>query len=467
MNSETLLNAIGDIDDDLIEEARSPKKSWGWKHFAAAAAALAILIGSFFIPKATHSLITPIVTSPTEGLPLLPALSTSGFEQGFVGDPSSVESPNAHNADIIFAMTSVTAKAIETLPDTYSIIGERQYKFRLVRMELIRTLVGNCNVDSFYYILPENYMTDLTKYDTLVITQVRQFGLRNSILYNEATGELQVIDQVLLGYYTYLSGTVIHAFNNGLFDESLWYSTDVWTNEVGNKHTAPIDPTLDAHEQFVKENYGVQYPDWYPNKIHTHIEPENTEASAALDYVQPFKNGVFIPETNWYRNHRSSFYRRYANGYPTNETVYITPDSASYSVQFTSDELANLPDLASGLNTVNAAYDSGQITPPHLKGWEDMRFVRYVIFGWYEKTASGIYAVIRVSWCYADDSEQSYDKKIHYDDQYYIVKTGTNSYRAISHDELTTLINPKSNYILGKYGYDEAGRILPPYKVFY
>ena len=53
---------------------------------------------------------------------------------------------------------------------------------------------------------------------------------------------------------------------------------------------------------------------------------------------------------------------------------------------------------------MNEAYAAGKITAPHLKGWENMRLVRYVIFGWYAKTDSGIYGIIRVSWCYADDA---------------------------------------------------------------
>ena len=100
MNNESLLDAIGNIDDDLIEEARSPKRGWNWKQWTAIAAAFAILIGSILISKIGISHIIPTETPPTEGLPLLPALSASGFEQGFVGDPSSVESPSNSNAEI-------------------------------------------------------------------------------------------------------------------------------------------------------------------------------------------------------------------------------------------------------------------------------------------------------------------------------------------------------------------------------
>lgn len=463
MNNESLLDAIGNIDDDLIEEARSPKRDWNWKQWTAIAAAFAILIGSILISKIGISPIISTETSPTEGLPLLPALSASGFEQGFVGDPSSVESPSNSNAEMRFPFNAVTAKAIETLPDTYSYVGNREHKFHLVRMELIRPIVGEFEPNYFYYLLPEAYMTDLTRYDSLVIYLVRQFSHAGDLLYNETIQQLEITDHAIMGYYVYLSGSVITAFNNGQFDKSLWYSTDTWASEVGNTHSEPTALALEDYEQYIKDRYS----DIMAEPYYERIEAENREAAAALQYIEPFRNGIFIPTVDTLATH-NAFYRRYANGYPTNETVYITPDSASYSkFQFTADELADLPDLASGLNTINAAYDAGQITPPNLKGWADMRFVRYVIFGWYEKTANGIYAIIRVSWCYADDTEMDYDKKIHYDDQYYIVRTGTNSCGMISHDELTALINPQSIYILGKYGYDEGGRILPPYRVYY
>lgn len=457
MKSEKLLDAIGSVDDDLIEEAGKVKKYWGWKQWTAVAAALAIIICSTIIPLTHRSPGIPADTSPTEGLTIIPEISISGYEQGFVGDPSSVESPGNVDMEIRFPLMAVTAKAIETLPDTYYIIGDRENKFRLVRMETIRTLVGKNMVDSFYYILPEAYMTDLTKYDTLVITQIRQFSHQNSILYNETADELEIIDQVILGFYTYLSGSVITAFTDGLFDKELWYSTEIWTTEVGNQCSTPIDPSLEGYEQKVREDYGGGYTD----AVYTHIEPENTEVSAALDYVKPFNNGVFIPRVSWYTNHSSAFYRRYANGYPTNETVYISSDSAGYSeYRFTAEDLTILPDLASGLKTVNEAYDAGGITAPHLKGWENMRLVRYVIFGWYAKTESSIYGIIRVSWCYADDTEESYYDMIHYDDQYYIVETSSDTCQAIDHEELTALLGKNADFVLGVDGYNEEGRIV-------
>lgn len=457
MKSEKLLDAIGNVDDDLIDEAAKVRKHWGWKQWTAVAASLAIIICAAAIPLTRRTPGSLTDTSPTAAPTVIPGISISGFEQGFVGDPASVENPGSASMEIRFPLMAVTAKAVETLPDTYYIVGERENKFRLVKMETIHPLVGQNMVDSFYYILPEAYMTDLTKYDALVITQIRQFSHQNSILYNETADQLEIIDQVILGFYTYLSGSVITAFTDGSFDRALWFSTEVWTTEVGNQCAPPIDLSMDAYEQHVRENYAEAYLD----TVYTHIEPGNAAVSAALDYVAPFQNGVFIPQVNWYTDHSRAFYRRYANGYPTNETVSINSNHAGYSqYQFTPDDLCKLPDLASGLKWVNEAYAAGKITAPHLKGWENMRLVRYVIFGWYAKTDSGIYGIIRVSWCYADDAENDYSKKIHYDDKYYIAQDGENACRVISHDDLTALLGENSDFVLGTDGYNEDGRII-------
>ena len=52
MKSGKLLDAIGMVGDDLIDEARAPqKKVIQWKHWTAIAACLAVLIGILAIAK--------------------------------------------------------------------------------------------------------------------------------------------------------------------------------------------------------------------------------------------------------------------------------------------------------------------------------------------------------------------------------------------------------------------------------
>lgn len=482
-DQEFLMNAMDQIDDDLIEEARVIRPRKSALRWLSAAAVLAIIVGCALValtapdtgtiiptdpilqaPDPTDSPTLPSNPTPPSTPPaadwIIPApLDMPDLEQGFVGDPSSIQSPSAGTGELRFPSISVTAKAVETLQDTYYIVGNSKDKFRLVKMETIKSLVGQNMVDSFYYILPEDYMTDLTKYDALVIKLMRQFAHSNSILYNDTTDQLQVIDQVIFGYYTYLSGSVITAFTEGTFDEGLWHSTDVWTNEVGNHISTPKYTSLEDYEDFVREFYSGGYSD----AVYNHIAPENSDVSDALNYVRPFDNGVFIPQliTGYFMFDNYTSYRRYANGYPTNETVFIAPDRANYSkYQFTDKDLNNLPDLASALQTINTAYDAGQITPPHLKGWENMRSVSYVVFGWYAKTDNGVYGVIRVSWKYADDTKKYQDDWYHYDDQYYLVETDSSDCQPITHSDLTALLGKYASFVIQTEGYNDSGRII-------
>lgn len=442
MNSETLLNAIGNIDDDLIEDARTPRRVWGWKHFTAIAAALALLISCLLFAGIFK-----------KDAPSIISLSAPPFEQGFVGNPALIDNLDPLFTSRISPNVSFTAKAVETLPDTYHFIGGQNKTFRLVQMKLINSFGSNFLVDSFYYILPEAYLTDLTQYDALVITSTQQLGYEQHILYNDTAGQLQAMDKVIIGS----SYSTIAAFTDGVFDVSLWTSTQYWKSHVFDKSTPPYGQSLEEYE---KSHSHCSYYAVIPR-----INAKNIDVSYALDYVKPFENGIFIPQCDVTLN--GATYRRYANGYPTNETVSINMYGATYSkFQFTDDDLYTLPDLASGLKSVNAAYGAGQITPPHLKGWQDMQLLEYAIFGWYAKTESGIYGVIRVSWAY-DNTDNNVDTFDVYDDQYYIIELGSTAYRSIESDALISLLNGSKDFILGTDGYNENGRIPSLNNVFY
>lgn len=491
-DAHILMDAITDLDDDLIAQAESIRPRRGWKAWVAAAAVVAILcsvsisLGHYGsnTPSATQPLQTiftphnilrdplptqppsittppenpsdPVVPPPTPGLTTITSLHAPGFMQGLVGNPSS-STNSGSDAEIRIRYISVTARAVEMLPDTYHIIDQSTNKFRLVRMEIIRTFRGQCPVDSFYYILPEDYVTDLTKYDALVLPLVRQFGHINYVLYNDSTQELQAMDLVVLGYYTYLIDKIT-AFSDGYIDTSLWTSTESWSKEFGDHDVKSEYSSLEAYEQSLIELHGTGYSD---DAIIPTITPENNQAADALEYVKPFENGIFIPQE--LQDSRSwNYYRRYINGYPSTETVYIDSSQAHYSRQFTDEDIQNLPDLAAELKRINDAYNTGQITPPHLKGWEEMRFVSYSIFGWYAKTETSTYAVIRVSWTYSDDTEKYWDDRLHYDDQYYIIESGSSDWHSIEYAGLTTLLGSYPDFVIQVDGYDDGGRVITP-----
>ena len=459
MKSEKLLDSIGNIDDDLIAEAQEIKPHRNWKYRIAAAAAIVILLCSVITPLANHTPILPTDTSPTDSPVHIPGISINDFEQGFVGNPSSVENAATINGSRALGYICVTAKAVETLPDTYHMIGNNQLTFRLVRMEILQTLCGECAVDCFYFILPEPYMTDLTKYDALVLECVMQFGYEQHVLYNDTAKQLQAMDHVILGCFPGMGGSSITAFSDGEFDVSLWTSTDYWTEHTFQFTTAPYGQSLDDYERFVRETYSNPWN----GTIQPCIEANSQTVSEALNYVRPFHNGIYIPKLDMYDSFTE--YRRYVNGYPTSEAIIIGPNYSYCSkYHFSTDDLNALPNLASGLKTVGEAYDAGKIPPPHLKDWENMHLVEYVIFGWYAKTDSGIYGVIRVSWVF-DDTTDSLRIKDYYDDQYFIVEIGSDTCQPIEPDALIRLLGESMDFVLGTNGYSDNGRNPPKYSV--
>ena len=481
-DQELLMDAMNEIDDDLIEEARTIPPRRTALHWAAAAAVFVIVLGSILIPltnsnspsPSTPILQIPNLTDPTLQAPIpseptlptppptdpadiivpdKPVLSAPGFEEGIVGSTS--EGGSTANAEVRPRYVNLTAKAVRMLPDTYYITGQRSIKFRLVQMEVIRTLRGQCEVEQFYYILPEAYVTDLTQYDALVIPCLRQFGHVYYVLYNDTKQQLEAMDLVVLGYYPYISARIA-AFSDGYIDTSLWSATDAWAEDFKNNTVKPEHSTLEAYEQCMIELHGLGYSD---DVVLHHISPKSDEVAQALDYVKPFNYGVFIPQE--LQDAAWSYYRRYINGYPTNETVYISSNQAYHSTCFTDAVIAVLPDLAEGLRTVNEAYDAGEILPPHLKGWEDLRFIKYAIMGWYAYTDNGSYAVIRVSWTYSDDSQKNWEDKLRYDDQYYVLESGYTDWQSIEYQELISLLGePFPDFVIHVDGYDDGGRII-------
>jgi hypothetical protein len=407
-------------------------------------------------PEDPRDPVPPTPIPPSPDVTKIISLSAPDFMQGLVGSASTGISTGS-DAEARLRFVSLTARAVEILPDTYHMIGQSTIKFRLIQMETIRTIRGQCSVNSFYYILPEAYVTDLTKYDALVIPIVRQFGHINHVLYNDTTQELQAMDLVVLGYYPYLIGEIT-AFSDGYIDTSLWTSTENWTKKFGNRYVPPEYSSLEAYEQRILEQHSTGYSD---DVIIAAISPENDQVSSAQEYVKPFANGIFIPQelqntNNW------TYYRRYINGYPTTERVYIDSRNAHYSRQFTDADIQNLPDLATELKRINDIYNAGQLTPPHLKSWEKMRFTQYSIFGWYAKTENSTYAVIHVSWTYSDDTEKHWDDRLHYDDQYYIIESGCTDWQGIEYEDLTALLGPYPDFVVQVDGYDDGGRVTTP-----
>ena len=503
-------NGLNHIDPDLVEEfintgtrleLRRKRKKRGmlWLRIGAIAACLAILVASPFalIPllhpqdptvpptsetekeNATENTDNP--SSPPSFLPLLERVQTPSGAPFYYGSENSIGSSSENGAHSVDGI-SVTARYIETLPDTYLFFDSwNQVEFGILRMETVKQLNGSNMVDEFYYMVPVEYMTDFSLYDCFVLGDMGQYSTNVfSVLYNVTDGCAETMDLILFGYRAmpdfsdHLSGYDMMAFDEtGTIDLRLWQSTEAWQeNSAG-----------------AMERYGATY---------TLAQAEETESSRSRYYVYTqrnlsdaaikeltdlasFKNGIFVPfrsssgrflghGTNYQHHDYSEFYyRHYINGFATNEWIRISTADVSEdgsavtkrsTAQFTDEDAARLPDLASAAASVTAALEAGQITPPHIQDLSTKKLSEWSglgVFAWYAKTDDGVIGIIRINWKYknADIWELP---ATYFDDAYYVIEYGSDTAIAIDRDALLERIGKYESTFIFDGDYNENGK---------
>jgi hypothetical protein len=250
---------------------------------------------------------------------------------------------------------------------------------------------------------------------------------------------------------------------NGIFDISLWESTESWAEETARDREYLEDP---SYAEYLVIGYG-----WTADRCEEAIrERQDKELAAAsllnvtneavleaIEYAWNPENGLFVPNTlkdflSFYWSDVFVIFRRYINGYPTDEDIQIDGDNVYYSsAKFTDADASTDIDLASAVNAISNEFDAGNITPPHLIVTDNLEKKEHGIFAWYAKTENGIVGVIKVSWMYEDtDTWYTY-----FDDKYFIIESGSSVCTSISRDDLLNTVKP-SGYIF-KDEYNEHG----------
>lgn len=336
---------------------------------------------------------------------------------------------------------SVTAQLIEMLPDTYTFFDDwDQREYRLLLMKTVKLLKGQRMTDEFYYLVPVDYMTDFSVYDTFVIKDMGQGGYEYSVMYNKTQGTAERLTRVLFGYdnhFPFMMGSHFMAFDKGgNFDRGLWQSTERWSRK-----TEGIEDAGALAQVEYEEEHKVYNNEYYENKRVYTLQNISGEAAKVLSYITSFENGIYVPIVNsqsyslWSTCYQDGllYTVRYINGFATNEGVDVISkevkgtDEDFYSftkAHFGDDDLRALPDLASAFASVAAAYDRGEITPPDAA---DAKVYDHGIFGWYAKTPDGVIGVVRVNFeCYGPNP----------DNLYYIIEYGDAECRPISSDAL-------------------------------
>lgn len=446
MNSEKLLDAIGLVGDDLIEEAREPRKDQYAGMLRIAIAACLILIAGIIG--------FPLINTPTSASP----------DQGYIGDPAS--DPGDASASINETGFFITAQALDTLPDTYLLYNDwYSTPYRLVKMKTLNLLLGDEMPDEFYFLVPEELLVDFTRYDALILEFLDQISCENAILYNCSSDSAEALDCYLFGYWNYFRCAGVKAFSGNFFDESLWLSNEVWLAETEyarqqldegkNPKNLQRGWSLQQVEQSTKENYA-----YHAAKLKTHAAVTTENAMAIRNYIAPFENGIFVPE---FAEYPSLFlYRRYIDGIATNETVLFQSGEGTHSgVPFNEEDLTGLPDLPAAMSSVKAAFDRGEIKPPHIQDLSQHELRTYGIRCWYFKAEDGsVYGAIQVSFTYGRKSETTgFYSDFRYDDLYYIVDPGSNSFTEITRDALLELQGTSDFLYTGSY--DSNGKVPP------
>lgn len=346
----------------------------------------------------------------------------------------------------------VVAKAIEEVGiyETLNAYGSTQtYTYRVFAMQVIDPLESGMETGSsgtFFYLLPAYYLqVDLTQYDALLISMTqlpKNFVLRGD-------------DELIADNYIFADpqdcpelGNII-AFTDGVFDESLWQDIS-W--RYGYQF---VDHLLDKSDDSLLVSRGSTLEEalqrrqaqieklskWNKPQTVKHYDFQTDTAKQVMDYVMPFKNGVFVP----YGNSYTYGARRYINGCPTNEWIQIDMENETITTsdyRFEDADFENLPDLAAYIESV----DLSQIAPQHTDPSGKILIFNSAV-GWYEKTETGVYSIVRIAWRYF--AEDNY--YMEYYDETFILLDETGDH-IISREELIELIGDNRNISYKEYG---------------
>lgn len=477
MKSKHILDALNGIDYDLVEDALEKRRTKRavWIRWAAAAACVCLVVGGVLAMtngtgnhectevSGNGSFGTESTDTKDPNRLPIEVIQVPGDAPLFYGSEGSFgESDSA--AEIERIGVSVTMKAVEMLPDTYTFYGDlRQRKFRLLRMELLSLVKGLRMVDDFYLMVPDAYVTDYTVYDILFAKDLLQHSYEKAVLYNATK---VCAEQVTLPIFSWYSVGLFAFEDDGSFDISLWHSTETWENVT--KHA----------EEHLPEGFNLAMAEeaernktYEPDIFVTLLSDLKDETADIANQVLNPENGLYAYYVPTHLYHYDPTVqltcRRYINGFATNEYVNIwggyehdgyengdrtESELVRYSkAKFKDEDLENLPDLSGAMQAVKKAFDAGEITPLHIESYEAMKQESFGIFGWYAKTSDGVVGIVRVTFCYSG-------RGWCFDDAYYVVECGSQECVSIARDALLEKLGEYEATYIYTDEYDKNGK---------
>ena len=396
MNQEDLFQAIGSVEESVLQKLEQQPSYHNWKRFAAAAACFLILISGI--------------------LHLLPAKNRNGHTiypgsvPWITDDPvERITNPPGQGVTIYTWYNrfdwqiSIEAKVKEILPDIYRFTGgTRGNGYRILLLE-VKDTIGGKNVPSeIYYMLPTFMCPDLDQFDTLIMT-IEQYEIEDCVMINATQKRVESFRWMFCsGTYAPDWGGVL-AFTNRKLDTSLWTlegwgdRPDIYKGCLSNdSYPAKENSTLKQVKAAIRKGIREAKDSGMFNADEVEVQGKKDiftgrKAQEALAYMkdktfrQMWRGGGRKQDGGWYK--------RIINGLPTNESLLLSArdEEVKYSeTRFTEADLQNLPPLADML------VKAPTMQPPEGYENEDCRYSG--ASGEYYKSGSEVFGILRVYW---------------------------------------------------------------------
>lgn len=482
MKANELLDAIGLIKDDYVNDAMNCKKHKKKKvtiwHVAVAAclcAAVVLLcifgVSNFiYVPmNSTVDTLNYNIVSREKltGVQYKEIINKIPSEGGVPGwDPNFSMAPELAYAEFRFACgIAVEAYVKEVLPDVYVETGRyrKAPEYKVLKLEVCDVIVGEGVPNEIYYKVPALTADYIAGYERLVLS-IEQLGLENYILINKNTNRIETF-RFLFGISresnaTFAPAGSVIAFTNGKLDESIWeqeYWKKSFTISLKDKYPARPGCTIQYTKNKIRElnsdkdNYG-NYD--ILKEVFTFDTFLCDETADVIEYLSSLENGVFTNECHRYNDGVTVFYTRIINGFYTDEKIKITipgenGEKASVTYMgpcFTESDMESIPDIGS----IIEGLDLENITPRHTEGYEDMYRFSCSASGWYSKTDDGVYGIVKIAWRLGEKNEHYY--YVQYYDDTYLIAFSDGTYKEVEREELREYIGDHPRISKWEYG---------------
>ena len=404
MNHEDLFSAIGTADEKLLQRSEKPLKKQ-LRPWIAIAACLCLLISA------------AVLLRPS---PAVHRISSEKIHWDMSQDVQFV-STNSINTNITkWALADyqlstgicVEAKVLAVLPDRYLYPGTFTSSpgYHILRLKVCDTIIGKDLPSELFWAIPVEYATDLKDYSSLII-RFDQDGCENAVVLNatrQRAESFSFLFRCQNGFYPLAHGNVL-AYSGGRLDTSLWdkagwsegKSTVMSLLEQGREYPGKLDGKIKDAKQVIRQQFAAlckeagisnSAPPIGRNALYT-----DEASQKILDYVAPFKNGVFASEFSTYS--QCATYYRLVEGFPTNEVYSIYPEDYEgerihqSSPRFTKKDLENLPDVVGMIDSLD---------PTAVRETKNGTLAFAGATGHYYKVGSEIIGLVTCSWAKPD-----------------------------------------------------------------